>query len=244
MKWKLRYFYEEKLGTSDFPALGRDELHIWYFSVSGSALEGQAHVLSAGEQERAQRYKNTEARQCYRIGHTALRLLLHHYLGVSAKAVEFTYNEHGKPALAEPCIHFNISHSGDRIAVAFARQMPVGVDIEFVRDTRRTDLIVKRFFHPQEAQTYSALSEEQKRVFFYEHWTAREAALKALGIGLTVEIDSFLVQECEDTGDQDFCIAGGPVGSERLLLYRLSCPDGYAGCAAGMYLMEPSTNGI
>lgn len=236
MTWKLRYFYEGNPGRPDFPVLESGELHIWYFSANGSVLAGQEDVLSAEEREQVQRYKHTGARLCYQTGHTALRLLLGRYLGVPAQALDFTYNEHGKPALAlESGIHFNISHSGGWVAVAFARQVSVGVDIECVSDTRSMDSIVRRFFHPQEAQVYGGLSEEQKRIFFYEHWTAREAALKALGIGLTVETNSFLVQSCEDGEGKDYCILNGPAGSERLTLCRLSCPDGYIGCAAGLH---------
>lgn len=232
--WKLCYFYEKDLQTA--PALKENEIHIWYIPTESGVLLAQADILPPEEQERALRYKHAGTRKCYQVGHTALRLLLAHYLGVLYQELRFAYNEHGKPILENvKDVHFNISHSADWIALAFVRSVPIGVDIEFARDDRKTDPIVKRFFHPQEAKVYQALFEEQKREFFYERWTAREAALKALGIGLTVETNDFLVKEGQDLDRQSFCIEGGPPGSERLSLMALQCPEGYAGCvAAGM----------
>lgn len=227
----IRCFLFENPDASELPPLSGKEIHIWRVQTADSRLLKHAEILSDEEQERALRYRNEDARQCYQTGHTALRLLLSHYLGEPAESFTFTCNEQKKPALANMnSIHFNISHSGDWIVLAFAAYAPVGIDIEYARDTRRTDLIVKRFFHPDEAALYQALSESERQRFFYEHWTAREAALKALGIGLTVETNTFLVEDLPD--GETLRIVGGPAGSEALLLSRFDCPDGYTGCIA------------
>lgn len=227
---RTRFFYYPNIDTDDFPALSCGEIHIWFVAAGDNSLMEQSAVLSGAEQAAAAQYKHAGARACYQAGHTALRLLLARYLHVRAEELSFVCGEHGKPSLSnQNSVHFNISHSGDWIALAFARHTPIGVDIEHARDTRRTDLIVRRFFHPQEAAAYASLPEPEKQRFFYERWTAREAALKALGIGLTVETNAFLV---ESLGDGTMCIKDGPPGSERLVLTRIDCPDGYIGCVA------------
>lgn len=229
-KMHIRYFDCASLHSGAFPALSGDEIHIWYADACDGRLLAQTAVLSDGEQAQAERYKNEHARMCYQTGHTALRLLLARYLDKHAETLTFTHGAHGKPALAnQNDVHFNISHSGDRIALALAAT-PVGVDIEHAREARKTDLIARRFFHPEEAAIYQSLPDAQRKTFFYERWTAREAALKALGIGLTVETNAFLVQRCADSGM--FRITDGPAGSERLLLTGIDCPDGYVGCVA------------
>lgn len=213
-----------------FSPLSDGEIRVWFIPTDHPGLLKQTGVLSKKEQKKAAGYKNPSVKMCYEIGHTALRLLLARCQNTAPECLSFVYGPKGKPALSDSNgVHFNISHSGDWIALAVS-QTPVGVDIEYARDTRKTDSIVRRFFHPQEAEHYRTLSPEEQRRFFYERWTAREAALKALGIGLTVEINEFLVERCPDR--PLLRIAGGPPGSERLLLTGFDCPKGYVGCCA------------
>jgi len=93
----------------------------------------------------------------------------------------------GKPFLAShPRCHFNLSHSGGLICLVIDDE-EVGIDIEACRP-RNYDALARRFFHPEERAWVDG---DIWR--FYEVWTAKEAYLKALGIGLRLPLNAFSV---------------------------------------------------
>ncbi|HKO54622.1 MAG TPA: 4'-phosphopantetheinyl transferase superfamily protein [Thermoanaerobaculia bacterium] len=118
--------------------------------------------------------------------HTAAgRALLRHVLG----EVEVERGEGGKPRLASGELHFNISHSGELVAVAIAME-PVGIDVEEIRPTRELLAIARRFFSAEEARRV-----EQDADQFFRVWTAKEAIVKAIGSGVFDNLRSFTVPE-------------------------------------------------
>lgn len=122
------------------------------------------------------------------------------------------YEPQGKPYILHVPWHYNLSHSGDYVALAIS-DAPVGVDIQQKRTYK--DLLVKRFFSEEEAAVYESLfpadASEQgmtvgedresacirktdfatKQLFrnretlFYTLWCRKEAYGKLLGSGLT-----------------------------------------------------------
>ena len=103
--------------------------------------------------------------------------------GIPTFQQTFTENPWGKPLLADrDDLHFSLSHSG-HWAVCAICDTPVGVDVELLRCTLR---IARRFFHPEELTATDS-------VFLTRLWTAKEAFVKALGRGLTIPLDSFVV---------------------------------------------------
>lgn len=96
--------------------------------------------------------------------------------------VEVLRREHGKPYVAGELWHFNTSHSGDYLVMAFDR-MPVGIDVQELRPVRKPQLIAKRF--SKEEQEYIASWGEDA---LYRIWCRKEAYAKCMGRGLTDEI--------------------------------------------------------
>jgi 4'-phosphopantetheinyl transferase len=95
----------------------------------------------------------------------------------------------GKPYLrTHPDLHFSVAHSGSLLLVALCRGARVGVDVEREREVPEMDLIVRRFFSGEERRALQAARGGERRRVFFRLWTRREAAVKALGIGL---LDSF-----------------------------------------------------
>lgn len=54
-------------------------------------------------------------------------------LAAAPRSLRFGAQAGGKPYLIGEALHFSLSHSGDRVAVAVCRHAPVGVDIEQAR---------------------------------------------------------------------------------------------------------------
>ncbi len=123
----------------------------------------------------------------------ALRLLLGRYSGTEPDALTLVTAAHGKPALAHGALEFNVSHSGEHVAIALTVGSPVGVDIERVRPMSDSIAIARRFFSPEESARVTAAADPDKEFFLV--WTAKEAVVKAVGKGLGTGLATFTVPE-------------------------------------------------
>lgn len=81
----------------------------------------------------------------------------------------------GKPT--HPLCHFNISHSGDYLCIAFHHH-DIGVDIEHIR-TRHFQRLAPRFMAPEQLQAF--LHRDCPQQEFYACWCAAEALVKHQG---------------------------------------------------------------
>jgi 4'-phosphopantetheinyl transferase len=118
-------------------------------------------------------------------GRATLRRILARYVALGPADVRFDYDWYGKPRLAHTRdVEFNLSHSGTRALLAVARGTVVGVDIEHIREGRRHEAIMERFFSAREQGEVLRLPPERRAEGFYLAWVAREALVKALGRGV------------------------------------------------------------
>jgi 4'-phosphopantetheinyl transferase len=165
-----------------------EEVHVWraFFSSFPGHRDRFLKLLSPDEHERAARFIFPEPREHFIIARGILRTLLTRYTGCEAAGHRFTYGPHGKPALEAPSapLSFNLTHSDDILLIAIARNGPVGIDVERVRESTSFMQIAKRFYTSREYEQITSLPEEQKREAFYRCWTFKEACAKALGAGM------------------------------------------------------------
>jgi 4'-phosphopantetheinyl transferase len=104
----------------------------------------------------------------------ALPYLLSRATAAPQTALVIKRSPRGKPFLAShPDVHFSVSNSGELYVVAITRAGPVGVDIERIREVPEAEHIARRWLHNADPGQ------------FFEHWTRREAHLKAIGMGLS-----------------------------------------------------------
>lgn len=124
------------------------------------------------------------------MGNLIVRQFYAKTLNLNPMKIEFDYNEHEKPSLKNhPKAHFNISHSGDYVVVAFS-DCPVGVDIEKNKGNRLK--VAKRFFTREELDDLFAFSEEKEQIeYFYQLWTLKESYMKTIGKGISMSLSSF-----------------------------------------------------
>lgn len=112
-------------------------------------------------------------------------------VGIAPEQQQLERTALGKPQLSGQSVpQFSLSHSS-HWAVCALSDTPVGVDVE---GPRCTPAIARRFFHPDELPDFASLPETEWRDQLNRLWTAKEAFTKALGGGLTVPLDSFLVR--------------------------------------------------
>lgn len=140
----------------DLPAVGVD---VWRCDLDHPHWPA-ADRLPETERLRAERLLREEPRRRWVASRWFLRAVLGRYLDCPPAAVELELGEHGKPRLAAAGeLAFNLSHSANLALLAVADR-EVGVDVERINVDR----------HPPA---------------FYDEWTANEARVKCLGIGLT-----------------------------------------------------------
>ena len=90
----------------------------------------------------------------------------------------------GKPVFKGSSLHFSLSHSNG-LAVAVLSDVPVGIDIELIRDNKNFLNIAKRFFTADE---YLKISKsDYPNEIFYLFWTQKEAFSKISGDGMLSE---------------------------------------------------------
>jgi 4'-phosphopantetheinyl transferase len=143
--------------------------------------------LSAEEQQRAIRFRISEARQRFILARVMLRHQLGNASGVVPESLSFATGKHGKPYLDTPGLdhppHFNLTHSGGLVALAIADD-EVGIDIENVRAIAMAQRLAHRFFSPEERKHVFELEGEARDRAFLRIWTQKEAYLKATGLGV------------------------------------------------------------
>lgn len=160
---------------------------LWLLKLSAlePLSEHLTRLLAQDELARAQRLVHPKDRLRFQVYRGVLRHLLARYAGgLNPAHLTFTVAPRGKPALAaHPHLQFNLSHAADLLAISVSHQ-PVGVDVENL--ARSTDLlaVAARFFHPRETALLNATPPGEQPDLFYRWWTAKEALLKAWGVGL------------------------------------------------------------
>jgi 4'-phosphopantetheinyl transferase len=187
-------------------------------------------LLSPREQERAERL-----RRGYRCRYTVCRAALRQILAARVKAapqsLTFANGPHGKPELAGGP-SFSVAHSGELALIAVSvGTLSLGVDIERIRPERRVSGLIGRFLSPSERQELECLSGERLVDAFHWCWTAKEAYLKALGVGLCVPLDSFDVSADLTAPAELLADRGSPIRCPWTLR-RLHVDDKYAATLA------------
>lgn len=95
---------------------------------------------------------------------------------------EIVFGEQGKPAFidAHP-FWFNLSHSGDDIALLVSDEGEVGCDIEVIRPRENWQALANAVFSVAEHQELENESPERQLAAFWRIWTRKEAIVKQRG---------------------------------------------------------------
>jgi 4'-phosphopantetheinyl transferase len=179
------------------PAPGEVQVWLTHLDPGAATVDRLVAVLSPDERERAGRFHFRRDAMRWIVARATMREILAAYLGVEPAAVAFTYGPKGKPALAGDeggaSVQFSLSHSADLGAFAVAVDVPVGVDVERLRDVEDMERIATRTFSLRECGALRGLPREQRAAGFFNCWTRKEAYIKALGEGLSYPLDRFSV---------------------------------------------------
>ena len=151
-------------------------------------LDKYWEVLSFSERARAERFLARKKVEEFVIARGILRGLLGRYLNADPKSIVFDSNPRGKLFLAngQP-LRFNLSHSNGLCLFAVTLDTEVGIDVEQIRTCAYLK-IAKRYFSRYQYDRFLKLTENQRELVFFDFWSKKEAATKAVGQGIFSEL--------------------------------------------------------
>jgi len=172
-------------------------LSLWTVRTDRPIPPDYDSILAPDEQIRAQRFRFPQDQHRYRLVRTVLRLLLAETLDCDPQTIGFDYSAKGKPTLLQPNIplYFNVSHSGNYGLIGIADDQLIGVDLEFMQPKAHLLSLAQRFFSPSESLWLNAQPAADQITNFYQLWTAKEAFLKATGLGISAGLDRVIVSK-------------------------------------------------
>ena len=153
--------------------------------------------LDDDELSRSRRFLYPGPRRRYVLCRSALRAILCTQLASENSQLAFGESRYGKPyALLghrHVPISFNLSHSGEHGLIAVAPHGQLGVDVEERVARKDIDGVSKMVFGPNELSALAMAGECGKVDLFYKFWTVKEALIKAVGMGFSLDPLSFEV---------------------------------------------------
>lgn len=176
------------------PYLYENQVHLWKLKISEFEpyFEDLWNTLSTQEKEKANKFRFKKDRLCNVVARGVLKKLLYSYC--NANSLDIQYTKYNKPYIIHDSgICFNLSHSKDCIVIAIAKNIDLGVDIEFLDKNTEHEDVASSFFATEEQKALSELKSLDKALGFYRCWTRKEAFIKALGTGLSFPLDQFVV---------------------------------------------------
>jgi 4'-phosphopantetheinyl transferase len=219
--------------------LEEGDIHVWRADLEdlpAERLDALRAILSSEERQRADRFRFERHRRRFTLCRGLLKTLLGRYLAAPADRIEFAYGEHGKPGIKTPAVGrslcFNLAHSHHLALFAFARNRPLGVDIEYQREMPRAEDLARRFFSPDEYAGIMRLPPNRRQEGFFRCWTGKEAYVKATGAGFSFPMDQFSVSPDPDGPSRLIRVAGAPGASRSWSLTAFIPEMGYQAALA------------
>ena len=220
------------------PLPAHASVHVWAsdLDLPARAPDRAGWMLEADERARGAALTRPEQRWRFAASREMLRTLIAWALGVEAAALRFERGPHGKPRLVDASgrdrIRFSLSRSGRAGLVALSRTMELGADVERVRELSDLGEIADLALSSSERRQLQELDPARATAALFRQWTRKEALLKGLGTGLSVDPRSVTISlpaACD-------MLAGTPAASQGTLAHwriqDLAPAPGWAGALA------------
>jgi 4'-phosphopantetheinyl transferase len=205
----------------------------WAFPLQGERLHG---LLDARERERHAAYVREADRSRFLTGRALAKHVVGERLGIAPGDVRFDAScadcteQHGRPRVPGAPVALSITHSGDRVAVAVTSGPAVGLDVEGDRVDVTAGLI-DQALNSAERAALLTLPQESRAAAFVTYWTRKEAALKATGEGLRVDLRALTFAPANEPA-QLLASTHERVRPEGIRMADLAPGDGYRAAVA------------
>ena len=115
-----------------------------------------------------------------------LKNIISKHIGVNESFIDIVNDGYGRPCIKNCEIDFNLSYSDEFVLVGVNNDGRIGVDIEKIKDFDQ--LLIVDYFSNIEKGIINALLLEKQTKMCYKIWTAKESFVKAIGLGLELEL--------------------------------------------------------
>jgi len=210
----------------------RSEVQVWWLpsGSEGDDEAGSSALLDDDELARAGRFRFERDRVRFVHRHALVRRVLARYLDVAPAEITIRRTRFGRPEL-DPAsgLSFSVSHADELTVVAVAQGCRIGVDIERLRPLDDELEIAETMFAEAEVALLRSVPLASRAHTFLELWTRKEAIVKAVGSGLSLELDRFSVIERDG---RPAGRAQGSSGAWPFTIRALVPPPGFIGAVA------------
>ena len=201
--------------------LMKNVIRIWRMRKSADIS-----YLTESEMTFSKRYASADSKEAYLKGRSGLRAFASLYASIAPSDVKIEITKSGKPFFENIAgLHFNISHSGSEVSIAFSTN-PVGFDMEVLDRKRDCLAIAERFFTAEESREVKMAGDSANKLFA-RLWTAKEAMLKLSGEGLVGGLD-----RATSLSEKE-----GRLADQKIHLARLDW-EGVVACVASFEAIE------
>lgn len=191
--------WEESKHLIEAASLGESDIHVYCLFTddvhSPDVLNEYESLLTQWEREKVFRYFFEKDRKTSLISRALLKMVLSGYTELDICHIDFVMNSHGKPELKknsnENRVRFNLSHTRGMIVLAVILECDIGTDVESFNGKNNSSQIARHFFSEKEVLALQQKPECLRNECFYEFWTLKEAYIKAIGLGLSIPLDTF-----------------------------------------------------
>lgn len=183
----------EAVSAFTAPAMGTVSVVVSSLIAEGEELAKFERCMSKDEVARQQRFLPPDVRRRFGVCRGRLRHLLGSMLEIEPDRVQFEYNATGKPRLASvhrSTLEFNVSHSGDWALFGFGQASPVGVDTELFQRRTNFEALAPQVLSLNERAKLETLPAAERNLAIMRAWVAKEALLKAIGVGIGFGLQS------------------------------------------------------
>ncbi|WP_157766688.1 4'-phosphopantetheinyl transferase family protein [Caballeronia sordidicola] len=214
------------------------DIDVWHIALELDRSPADIPFLDDDEQARTMRYRLRADQIRFAETRSVLRELLAGYMRSDPVTVRFALSARGKPKLDAATaagLSFNVSHAGAHALIAVSRRRNVGVDIEQVDETLDWRELAMLACTDDERCSLEEVTGGQQHALFFRCWTAKEALLRALGLGITEGLQALtvdLLDGVETTSPGVVAQASQFAEAKGLTCCWLDDVPGYAGCLA------------
>ncbi|WP_075883110.1 4'-phosphopantetheinyl transferase family protein [Candidatus Protochlamydia sp. W-9] len=177
----------KKVETPTFK-LSSNNIHVWTShlkTLTHTSLLDDGFLLLE-EKLRKMRFATQWLKEKFLYSHVILRLLISKYLQVPLSEIRYKYGMYDKPFfnLKGKTFIFNMSHSNEWVAYGFSITSNIGIDIEEYAKEFSVIELSRAVFNQDEQKHLMTINSGKRKAYFLRIWTAKEAFLKMLGIGI------------------------------------------------------------
>ncbi|WP_175428235.1 4'-phosphopantetheinyl transferase family protein [Bacillus solimangrovi] len=154
--------------------------------LNQSQISWFINYLDQSELQRYCQYLNEDKAKEFLLGRVLLKWALSNDIGIPINELTLYPDDYGKLYLKNHPLSFNLTHSGNMIACILSEGREVGIDVEFV-PYDSLEVMDLMFTEGERRFVESKTDIEKVQEAFYFVWTRKEAYIKAIGKGFSID---------------------------------------------------------